>query len=204
MGEVVLAPILHPSGILRGQWSAEPSQIAFLRRAWNIAQRVESPFLPNVRCAPPGSIPTPTLRDVTNYLAEVQTLEDQRMACDIEGTRGRLIGVGFCRLADEKALYIPILDTEWEYWREEEWPAVDVALRALLAFPLIMHNGQAFDVPFLESCGYQVPQYIDDTMILHHILYAEMGKSLEELAILYLGFPSWKWLSKVGELEEGK
>jgi len=204
--ERVLAPILHPAHILRGQWPAEPAQVRFLRRAWKLANNPAS--LPgacvDVREPPPGAIPTPTLEELREFVASTRALADRRMACDIEGTQGQLIGVGFCRLADERTIYIPLLDTDAPYWHDRELAEVDRHLRELLAYPLIMHNGQAFDVPFLESVGYEVPQYVDDTMIRHHIMYAEMAKGLEELAILYLGFPSWKWMSKVGEQGDAK
>jgi len=203
----LLAPILHPAHIIRGQWAAEPAQVRFLRRAWELANNPAASLpgaLMDVRNPPPGASPTPTLEELREFVTSTRALDDRRMACDIEGTQGQLIGVGFSRLADERTIYIPLLDTDAPYWHNEELAEVDCHLRELLAYPLIMHNGQAFDVPFLESVGYEVPQYIDDTMIRHHILYAEMEKSLESLAILYCGFPSWKWLSKVGEQGDAK
>lgn len=200
---IVLAPILHPLNILRGQWALEPAQVRFLKRAWETAQQDTPVELPDVRKPPAGCLPTPTLEEVERYVADTMD-GDSRMACDIEGTQGRLIGIGFCRLRDERAIYIPFLDADQAYWPEEDWARVDTAIRTLLTAPLVFHNGQAFDIPFLESCGYEVPNYLDDTMIRHHILYAEMGKSLEELAILYCGMSSWKWLSKLETEADGK
>ena len=197
---VTIVPILHPAYIMRGQFASEPSQIDFLRRAWRIAHGDEPATVVDATAPPPGCIPTPTLEDLRKYL--LSTTPTDVLACDIEGAGGRLIGIGFARLRDEATIYIPVLDAEKPYWSDDEWPAADEVMRCLLCHPLVFHNGQAFDIPFLESCGYAVEQYADDTMIRHHTLYAEQPKSLEELAIRYLGFPSWKWLSKVESGEQ--
>jgi len=192
---VVAVPVLHPAYIVRGQWAQEPAQIDFLRRAWAIATGKLIPDLSPLDEPPPGCIPTPTLNQLTSF--DFDTGLDAVLACDIEGTAGRLIGIGFCRVEDEHAIYVPFLDGEKPYWRDDEWPLVDKHIRGLLRRPLVFHNGSGFDIPFLESCGYAVPQYVDDTMIRHHILYAEQPKGLEELAVWYLGMRAWKFLSHV-------
>ena len=198
---VVAVPILHPAFIIRGQWAQEPAQVDFLRRAWDIARGRIKPDLSPLTEPPPGCNPTPTMAEILQF--DIDTKIDEPVACDIEGTRGRLIGIGWCRLRDEQAIYIPILDGDKPYWTEELWPNVDKVIRRLLRRPLIFHNGSTFDIPFLESCGYEVPIYADDTMIRHHILYAEQPKGLEELAVRYCGMRAWKWLSHV-ETEDGK
>jgi hypothetical protein len=152
-GRIAL-PILHPAFVVRGMWPLEPAQTRFLRRAWQLAQQPADALpraIVDVREPPPGANPTPTLDDLRHFVATSRGLADRRMACDIEGTGGRLIGIGWCRLADEQTIYVPFLDADAPYWHDHEWPEVDGMVRELLAFPLIMHNGQSFDVPFLES-----------------------------------------------------
>lgn len=199
---VVAVPVLHPAGIMRGGWAQEPAQIDFLRRAWAIATGKVVPDLSPLDEPPPGCNPTPTYNDVRNF--ETETSWDEPLACDIEGTRGRLIGIGWARLRDEATIYVPFLDGEKPYWNDVHWPGIDVAIRALLQRPLIFHNGSGFDIGFLESCGYQVPRYVDDTMIRHHILYAEQPKGLEALAVRYVGARAWKWLSHVENEDDSK
>lgn len=192
---VVAVPILHPAFIMRGQWAQEPAQVDFLRRAWDIARGRIEPDLSPLDEPPPGCNPTPTLNELRAF--DLDTAPDDVLACDIEGTQGRLIGIGFCRVRDERAIYVPFLDGEAQYWNDVDAVSVDVIVRDLLRRPLVFHNGSGFDLPFLESCGYEVPNYIDDTMIRHHILYAEQPKDLESLAIRYLGMRGWKYLSQL-------
>lgn len=194
---VIVAPLLHPSFIIRGQFAQEPAQADYLRRAWRVARGLEAPPPSDVTQPPPGAIPTPTTHDLRRWIYD--TRADDVLACDIEGYGGRLIGIGFARVRDEATLYVPVLDGEAPYWSDADWPGVDEFIRAMLDRPLVFHNGQAFDIPFLAEVGYPVDpaRYVDDTMIRHHTLYAEQPKDLESLAIRYLGFQSWKWLSNV-------
>jgi len=68
----------------------------------------------------------------------------------------------------------------------------------------IFHNGQAFDIPYLEDMGFKVGGYVSDTMLRAHLTYAEHRKGLEFLASTYANMPGWKKMVKEGDEEEGK
>jgi hypothetical protein len=66
----------------------------------------------------------------------------------------------------------------------------------------IFHNGQAFDIPYLEEQGFVVNGFEEDTMLQAHLTYAELPKKLVFLALVYAGIPYWKYL--VSEEDEEK
>ena len=196
---VILAPLLHPAFILRGMFSQEPMQVRYLRHAGAIAASDEAPWIPDVREPPPGHNPTPSLSEIEHFVNT--TAVDDMLACDAEYFEGHR-GVGFCRLRDLTGIYIAL-----EHDHELVWPSegeqlrVDTALRTLTRCPLVCHNGQGAEIGFFDQLDIEI-NYADDTMIRHHILYAEQRKRLEELAVLYLSLPSWKWLSRAGDDEK--
>lgn len=200
-------PLLHPAYILRGQFALEPAQVMYLERALRIAGG-EDPTVPDVTKPPLGGIVLPTLADLVEWRKGLEACKDHTITCDIEGVWPALIGIGFCRLEDEISLYIPIRTVDAEhYWSLSDLEVVVRWLDDLLGDPSIgkvFHNGQTFDVPFLERLGFKVRGYVDDTLVLQHNTYADMPKRLEFCAILYAGLPSWKWLVSVGDEGDNK
>lgn len=78
----------------------------------------------------------------------------------------------------------------------------------LLANPTIgkwFHNGQAFDIPYLEYQGFEVQGYVGDTMLLQRYCFPEQPADLQSMANFYAEMSPWKELSdQVNEDEEGE
>jgi len=207
---VYVSPILHPSYIIKGKWALEPAQVTYLRRIAKILAG-DRPTIPDVAAYPP-SLTIPAVPDQLDEWLEGLPPPgegDRRLAADIEGIGNVLIGIGFCRFEDEATIYVPFRRTGGElYWtdpksqrRAVEW------LDRVLSDPTIgkvFHNGNTFDIPFLEQFGFEVGGFVDDTMVGQAYIYAEMPKRLEFLGTLWAGLPSWKYLSKVGEEGDDK
>jgi hypothetical protein len=71
--------------------------------------------------------------------------------------------------------------------------------------PKVFHNGQAFDIPYLEGIGFgPVQGYAGDTMLAQRYLYPDMPAKLEFVAGLYARIPAWKWMAKLDGEEEDK
>lgn len=56
----------------------------------------------------------------------------------------------------------------------------------------IGHNAGAFDKPMLEANGFKVVNYIGDTMLLQHVMYPELPRSLAYLTSIYTRQPYYK------------
>lgn len=205
-GYVYVVPIVHPAAIVRGAWEYDPAQPKYLRRAWEIATSEEPPNLLDVSTPPPGGKVAKTVHEVAAFLGDV-LIDGCAVACDIEGTGGVLIGIGFTRMDNLAGMYVPFRDFAKPYWSEEDThTAAEWVDRVLTSEDVakIFHNGSSFDVPFLEEIGFVVNGYADDTMVRAWATYHEMPKSLQELAILYAGLNAWKHTSHVGDEGEGK
>lgn len=207
MGAAVwVVPILHPAYILRGLFGLEPAQVLYLKRVRKILDGWEPPQ-PSVEEGPPGALTHPTLEQMFQWKGELERLPDRTLAVDIENAGDFLLCVGFCRVADEQSLCVPLRKQGGEPWWEwEDLREVVGWLCAILedpSIPKVFHNGQAHDVPVLERLGFEVRGYAGDTLIMQHVAYPEMPKRLEFIGILYSGMPAWKWLSR-GADEEGE
>jgi hypothetical protein len=206
-GTRYVVPIVHPAAVVRGQWAHDPAQPKFLRRAWEIACADSPPNVADVGTAPPGGTIARTLADVSAWIGDVLAAR-ATVACDIEGTGGVLIGIGFCRLDTLASMYVPFRNRAAPYWPDREVTrAVAYWVDRVLSEPTVgkvFHNGSSFDVPFLEGIGFEVAGYVDDTMIRAWATYHEAAKDLQSLGILYAGLPAWKHLSHVGDEGEGK
>lgn len=88
-----------------------------------------------------------------------------------------------------------------------QWDGVDAwvkefvsrRLRALVTLVPVLVQNYAADLPVLRSaCGIQYDEYmrVDDTMLLHGVLYSELPHSLEFLDSLYGWYPKLKHLSE--------
>ena len=191
--EVYIIPVLHPAGIMRGNWASEPFQILCLKRARTIAERGSWPT-DDPRSPPPGALLQPTLKEVEDWIAGVGP---QGVSVDIETAGRHIVMVGMCRVADLVPICIHFLTQGGQpYWAPQPWALVEHALASILAdpnVPKVFHNGQSFDVPILEANGFKVEGYLWDTLLMQHIAYAEMEKGLEHCARLYCGINPWKW-----------
>jgi len=186
--------LLHPAGIARGNWGAEPFQILSLERARWIADRGEWP-LPSPHEPPPGAIIEPTLLELIDWWSAAGP---EGVAVDIETAGHHLVCIGFARIRDLASIVVHILDEQGQaYWSDDEWPHVRNLVADILAdpaIPKVFHNGQAFDVLMLERAGFPVAGFTFDTLLAQHIAYAEMPKGLQHCARLYNGAEAWKHL----------
>jgi hypothetical protein len=199
-------PIHHPADILRGRWGLHPANIEYLTRARELAQGTWVP--PSI--TPPARVTA--LYDYSAIWSSLRWMEhspDPTTVWDIECAGPHLVCVGIMHLATE--LYVNFR------FREQggalTWQGTQLRKMAELldeAFcnpklPKVFHNGQAFDIPYLERLGFgPVGGYAGDTMLMQRYLYPEMPARLEFVAGLYAGIPAWKWMSKLEGAEEDK
>jgi len=192
-----VVPILHPAYILRGMWALDPVQPEYLALALALARGELTP--PLVERAPPHAIIEPTLEDLAQWKAG-----PAGVAVDIETAGPHLVCIGFARADDEAYICIRFRKQGAKKAYEDLMPYIEFAYDLLADpnVPKIFHNGQEFDVPQLVDAGFVVNNFNFDTLIAHHILWAEMPKRLEFLASAYCGVPGWKYL--VNEDEQGE
>jgi hypothetical protein len=150
----------------------------------------------DVEVSVPGAILTPSLVDLDQWAMGNLT---EGVTCDIEDI-GVMLGIGFCRIADEVPIWIPIrTQGGGMYWAADELPRViDWIQWVLDTIPLVMHNGQAADVPWLARIGFTCAGYEQgaDTMLMAHLALPELPKGLQFLSTLWCRMPNWKKLVK--------
>lgn len=200
-----IVPILHPAYLLRGKWGEGPAQVLALRRAWRVAS--EGYKGADVTRPPPGASVDPTVEELEKWTQEV--LENpSTLAVDIECAGSSLMCVGFCRTSDFSSTVFRFLrkggQRAYLTGDAEQAHALCARLLASPSIPLVFHNGQNFDIPYLEAQGFEVQGYSFDTMLGHFVAWPEVPKGLAYLAKIHLGIPSWKFLSDLKEEGEGK
>lgn len=201
----VFVPILHPAYILRGKWGLEPAQVVALQTLRELASN-PGYVPPNVREPPPGALTDPTIPELEDWCAGV---DDSGVAVDVETAGEFLVCVGMCRLRDYRSIVFRFRRQGGStYWRRDAdlRRCVELCFDLLAApkIPLVFHNGQNFDIPYLRRVGFLVNGYAFDTMLAHFLAYPEMPKGLAFLAGLYLQIPSWKFLATPEMEGEGK
>lgn len=90
---------------------------------------------------------------------------------------------------------------------EEMYDVVEQLDSALCdpSLPKVFHNGQAFDIPYLEQLGFgPVEGFAFDTLLAQRYLYPEMPADLQFVAGFYARVPAWKWMAKLEGEEEDK
>lgn len=198
-------PVAHPAWILRGQWVQEPLQKEWLRRARELAEGSLEP--PEFPVLVEGGVPWPSLAQLERWVDDTVRLGGA-VAVDIECAGSVLRCVGMARLSDQPAPTIFHFRKQGGQpaWSEQDTAKVVALLDEVLAgpTPLWFHNGQAFDVPYLERLGFVVANYAGDTMLLQRYLYPEAPADLQSVANFYCGIPSWKWMAKNEDDGDGK
>lgn len=188
--------ILHPGSVVRGAWAAEPQQWEYLKRARALAGGGWEP--PSHEQLTNRFNFHPTGTAVRDWCSRV-ILDRATIACDIECAGPHLVCIGFCRLDNKEGIVVRFRGPAGVPLWGAELPAVVEATYEVLSDPLVpkwFHNGQAFDIPYLEAQGFEVAGFAGDTMLLQRYMFPEMGASLQECGVFYLGVPAWKYLSK--------
>ena len=118
----------------------------------------------------------------------LQSIKGQLISADIETRAFQIacVGIGW---SDVDAICIPFMSIEKDkgYWTEEEEIAITLKLKEVLTdknTPSIFHNG-GYDLQyFARQWGY-VPYMTEDTMIMQHLVYPGMQKSLAFISSMY-------------------
>lgn len=204
-----LVPLLHPAAILRGRFNDEPAQITYLKRWAKVAR--ENPFyIPeDINQLPPKSRIFPSLRQLEEFERELRGLTQPCLSFDIENAGMFILCIGLTQLdltSGEvgSTVNVPIrLRGGRQAWSRADLERVVLWLDGLFSDESITkvgHNIVAYDIPALTEVGFTIAGPILDTMVLAHLAYPEMRKSLEYTSVLYLGAARWKHL--VSELDE--
>lgn len=179
-----LVATLHPAHLMRIQdmWFIV---VADLKRA-----KAES-FSPDMPPLNFHSITHPTLPDIQAFSVDPK----ETLASDIETTfdmyyESTILCIGFSNASI--SMCIPWLKRGGGYyWAPEDRPAVVREIQRLLTHPTIWQNG-FFDLQVLESFGFKIPNFVFDTMLAHHLLYAELKHSLDFIASVHTKMPYYK------------
>jgi len=178
-------PTIHPQAII-SQWSWRQLVVADLEKA-----KAESEF-PDIRKRPRTFRIRPKFREVIDYIHDI--LRSRREYCvDIELKAQHISCIGIAKSAED-ALCIPFIEHGQPYWSTFEEYAIWRALAQLFEtdIPKIFQNG-LFDCFWLWLHGIRVNmKNIWDTMLMFHLLYAELPKGLDTLCSLYTDLPYYK------------
>jgi DNA polymerase I-like protein with 3'-5' exonuclease and polymerase domains len=199
MGIPVL-PTIHPAAILRN-WSDRFLALKDLQRVGR-ALKEGVPQRPKWRF-----YIRPSFDQVIHRLRAIlsaatnrhESFLPYRIACDIETRRGQIacVGSGWQGIAGLEAICIPFMCVEGNgsYWSEREEVAIILALRDVLTHPQVrstFHNG-AYDCQYFAHQWGFAPARIDDTMIMQHVAFAGLRKSLAVCSSLYCNWHRyWK------------
>jgi uracil-DNA glycosylase family 4 len=177
---------LHPAFLMRQQklWYVVAADFARARK--------ES-LVPAMPPLAENYIIHPTIEQVEGFSKQ----QYATMAIDIENTVEEyydtaLICIGFC--VGQTTMCIPWLKRGGgDYWSEAEKPRVVQALHRLLASEATktFQNGM-HDVFILEAMGFRVENWDFDTMLAHHLCYAELPHKLEFIASVHTFMPYYK------------
>jgi hypothetical protein len=205
--EVWVVCIEHPGSIVRDGWASEPKQYEFLKRARGLAAGTWEPLTHDQLLA--KAIETPSFADLQRWGDELRGLTPDRraIAVDVECAGPHLVCVGMCRISDLASVCVRLRGPEGVPLWDDELPAVLGWLYDVLSDPGIpkwFHNGQAFDIPYLEFQGFEVGGFAGDTLLLQRYMFPEMGAGLQDCGIFYCGVTAWKQLaSETNEDEKG-
>jgi DNA polymerase len=201
---IPLLPTIHPANILR-DYSSRFLAVRDLRRAQDVLANNDWPK--------PGwtFIIKPTFDaviDWINHQLYQVSLAPTHYAVDIETRNGQIACVGIGR--NSSAICIPFMQasrSDGNYWTSEEEFHITTKLSSFLRHPnthCIFHNG-AYDLQyFAKQWGY-LPNIKDDTMIMQHVAFPGLRKSLALCSSLYCSYHRyWKddgkeWTKEMNE-----
>ena len=184
-------PSWGPLSIIR-QWELRVILMADLAKAAREAR------FPELRRPKRLIYMEPTLQDIEDFYLEF-LVPSPFISCDIETKALTITEVGMSDASGEHAIVIPFWKrpaADGNYWKTlaEEASAWAIIRRICAAHPLVGQNF-AYDMTyFWSTVGIPCPQFIGDTMLLHHSLQPEMEKGLGFLGSIYTNEPSWKFM----------
>lgn len=214
MSKVLINPILHPSGIIRGRWALEDCQVRYLQRVNQCIRGEREPNLTDINLPPPQTTLFPTSDQTREFVLETQKGGWDFVGVDIENAGRHIICIGFTQLSLDTGEIGRTICVRFRrrgggcYWDStDRLRSVVESLDDLLGnsdIGLVFHNGTTHDVPILEDVGFKVRGRLIDTMLLAHTANSEIPKSLQFTATLKLWSPAWKLLVQTDDEDEGK
>lgn len=188
-------PTYHPSAVYRN-WALRPIVIADLMKA-----KREADF-PEIRRPQRFVLVRPSIPEMYAWWKE-HGESAQRLAFDIETTKGQIRNIGFAT-SRQHAINIPFIVRDRSYWPtvNGEWAAWQFVQMVLDSPAIKIAQNGLYDIQYLWRMGIRIRNYREDTMLLHHALYPEMQKGLGFLGSIYSNEPAWKLLR--GKAEELK
>jgi len=198
-------PTFHPSYIIRGQWSEEPTMVSDVAKAVDIALKGYSPPKENF-------LLFPTVKDIeirTKDLLKRKPL----LGVDIETTSlkpwdGEIFVVALA-VSGEEAFSIPFFSQGYKpYWKNGDLHVVQDCLKEILFECPTMYQNAPFDVGYLEHHGYPVGRIAHDVLLIHHAIHPELPHRLAYIVSIYGATPYWKDVKfpgqKMGEVDDEK
>ena len=198
-----ITPLKHPAAIMRGQWSSQPVQVAYLQRL----AAMPNPILVDVSKPPPGCLTAPTLGELRAFVEEVEAAAPCDVVFDIENAGPQLICCGMLILRSTHLLDIS-QDSLMRgvcfrvrrqggglWWAGIQHNEAMALMRRVLGNEKVRKVGHFIvqhDIPLLEDAGFPVRGPILDTSVLLHAVHSEMRKGLQFAATLFCGAPRWK------------
>lgn len=191
-----LVPTYNPAAILK-QWPLRWVAVQDLRRV-----RIQSGF-PEVRRSNATKHIRPEYEQAMDWIS---SLQGKKSAADIETRQGQISCIGFAS-SKEEGFTLPILSNESieGYWGLEEEVGIIQHLKATLTrqdTQTIWHNGH-YDCQYIAKCWGFLPNVSDDTMIMHHVAFPSLLKSLDFCASLYCEYYCF-WKDEGREFDPSK
>lgn len=207
---MIVVPSLHPAFLLRSSEDAkgeasrfENAVVGDFKRAVCLTRRVpqwDERVIHEQDLSGRKKNIFPTAEEVIEFC---KAAAGNRVTIDVEATGpGPMdcdlicVGLGFGEPGHERVICVPILKRGGgHYWDATLEPLVRKWLAWLLADPNTPKNGQnilAFDTIVLWRHGFPVGGQIDDTILAHHIVDAELPHGLDFLGSLFEEVMYWK------------
>lgn len=190
-------PMYHPAYVLRN-YSEREICVFILTRAYE-----EFVYWVNHNSIQPLPIRelvvNPDFQVAYTYLTSC-TLSHEPVSVDIELLRRRVpYTVSFAR-TPTSAISISF----WNYEKEQLrhlWRKMDEIFNKC---KIVGQNFTSFDAHWLRAMGFDINlNNVEDTLILHHILWPGLRHKLEFLGMMYTRQPFWKWEGKGWSLKDG-
>jgi len=184
-----VVPTFHPSYLIRGQWSEEPTCINDVEKAVGIAQNGYTPPREDF-------LLFPTVRDIEARTKDILKCKPL-LGVDTETTALTYyeaeIFVMSLALNGEEAFSIPFYSQGYKpYWKNGDLARVKNCLADILETCPTMYQNAPFDVSVLEANDFKVGRIAHDVLLIHHAIHPELPHNLGYIVSIYGATPFWK------------
>lgn len=189
-------PTFHPSYIIRGSWNEEPTMIADVEKATEIALKGYTPPKEDF-------LLFPKIKDIEARTRDILKRKPL-LAIDIETTAleywNSEIFVMAVGLSSEEAFSIPFYSQHFlPYWKNGDLATVKSCLYEMLLQCPTMYQNAPFDVSHLEAQGFKIGHIAHDVLLIHHAIHPELPHNLGYIVSIYGATPYWKDIKIKGE-----